>query len=125
MKRLIICSMVLLLLIAGSMLSLATMSACTQTVAEAAIEVEELYLNGESEKAIKKADEMNSYWRNKYRVMSLFVETRRLDEISASAAKISPLVTAGNDEVGGEIESLCNMLTRLVQNEFPHFYNIM
>lgn len=92
------------------------------------ITVDEIKLcnqKGDSGKASAAADELTDKWTSLEKKMSIFVCDEKLNNISASVAKIPQFVTEANDELDAELESIRRQLELLCRGELPLWYNLL
>ncbi len=88
-------------------------------------EIREYNKIGDSEKAAAAADLLQKEWYAFEREMSVFVRDDRLNTLSASVAKIPSYITAANDELDAELESIHRQLNIIYRSELPTWYNIL
>lgn len=88
-------------------------------------EIREYNKIGDSEKAAAAADLLQKEWYAFEREMSVFVRDDRLNTLSASVAKIPSYITAANDELDAELESIHRQLNIIYRSELPVWYNIL
>ncbi|MDE5740958.1 MAG: DUF4363 family protein [Oscillospiraceae bacterium] len=88
-------------------------------------EIREYNKIGDSEKAAAAADVLQNKWYAFEREMSVFVRDDKLSTLSASVAKIPSYITAANDELDAELESIHRQLNIIYRSELPAWYNIL
>lgn len=88
-------------------------------------EIREYNKIGDSEKAAAAADVLQNKWYAFEREMSVFVRDDKLSTLSASVAKIPSYITAANDELDAELESIHRQLNIIYRSELPTWYNIL
>lgn len=88
-------------------------------------EIREYNKIGDSEKAAAAADVLKNKWYAFEREMSVFVRDDKLSTLSASVAKIPSYITAANDELDAELESIHRQLNIIYRSELPTWYNIL
>lgn len=88
-------------------------------------EIREYNKSGDSEKAAAAANVLQKKWYSFEREMSVFVRDDRLNTLSASVAKIPSYITAANDELDAELESIHRQLNLIYRSELPTWYNIL
>ncbi|MDE6132751.1 MAG: DUF4363 family protein [Oscillospiraceae bacterium] len=88
-------------------------------------EIREYNKIGDSEKAAAAADVLQNKWYAFEREMSVFVRDDKLSTLSASVSKIPSYITAANDELDAELESIHRQLNIIYRSELPAWYNIL
>lgn len=88
-------------------------------------EIREYNKQGETEKAAAAADVLQKEWYAFEREMSVLLRDDRLNTVSASVAKIPSYITAANDELDSELESIHRQLELIYRTELPMWYNIL
>lgn len=88
-------------------------------------EISEYNKTGDSEKAAAAADMLQKKWYAFEREMSVFVRDDKLNNLSASVAKIPSYLAAANDELDAELESIHRQLNIIYRSELPTWYNIL
>lgn len=88
-------------------------------------EISEYNKTGDSEKAAAAADMLQKKWYAFEREMSVFVRDDKLNNLSASVAKIPSYIAAANDELDAELESIHRQLNIIYRSELPTWYNIL
>lgn len=88
-------------------------------------EISEYNKTGDSEKAAAAADILQKKWYAFEREMSVFVRDDKLNNLSASVAKIPSYIAAANDELDAELESIHRQLNIIYRSELPTWYNIL
>lgn len=88
-------------------------------------EISEYNKTGDSEKAAAAADMLQNKWYAFEREMSVFVRDDKLNNLSASVAKIPSYIAAANDELDAELESIHRQLNIIYRSELPTWYNIL
>lgn len=88
-------------------------------------EISEYNKTGDSEKAAAAADVLQNKWYAFEREMSVFVRDDKLNNLSASVAKIPSYIAAANDELDAELESIHRQLNIIYRSELPTWYNIL
>lgn len=125
MKRVIIAAVIIFAIIgysAAAALAIrsenAELSAITEEIA--------LYSNsGDNENASAAAARLCEKWYDFERKMSVFVRDDKLNTLSASVAKVPAYITAANDELNAELESIRRQLNLIYRSELPFWYNIL
>lgn len=80
---------------------------------------------GDTESASAAAEMLCKKWDRFERKMNVFVRDDKLNALSASVAKIPPYITAANDELDAELESIRRQLNLIYRAELPLWYNIL
>ena len=81
--------------------------------------------NEDTANAKAAAERLTEKWNDFEKKMSLFVRDDKLNTLSMSVSKVSPYVTAANDELDAELESIERQLRLIYRSELPLWYNIL
>lgn len=87
-------------------------------------EIAEYNKNEDIANAKAAAERLTEKWYDFERKMSLFVRDDKLNTLSMSVSKVSPYITAANDELDAELESIQRQLRLIYRSELPLWYNI-
>lgn len=88
-------------------------------------EIAEFNKNKDTANAKAAAERLTEKWNAFEKKMSLFVRDDKLNTLSMSVSKVSPYVTAANDELDAELESIERQLRLIYRSELPMWYNIL
>ena len=88
-------------------------------------EIAEYNKNGDTAKASAAAERLTEKWGSFEKNMSVFVRDDKLYTLSTSVSKVSPYITAANDELDAELENICRQLRLIYRSELPMWYNIL
>ena len=88
-------------------------------------EIGEYNKNDDIVSASAAAERLTEKWNDFERKMSLFVRDDKLYTLSVSVSKVSPYITAANDELNAELESIQRQLRLIYRSELPLWYNIL
>ena len=125
MRRVKLCSVILIIPIFLSAGSLWLISYNCNKLTSQIITVQELYEKGEIPSALDKADELNRSWNSYYKILSCLVKYDKLSGINSSIAKIRPYIENDSDELSAEFRSVLYQIKMLNNTEFPYLYNIL
>lgn len=125
MKRVMTAAVILTAVMLCSAASILTIRAENMELTAVLAEISEYSRAGDTEKASAAAERFTGMWRRFERKMSVFVRDDRLGELSASAAKVPAYITAANDELDSELESIRRRLDLIYRSELPVWYNIL
>lgn len=81
--------------------------------------------NGDSEKASAAAERLNTEWDKFEIIMTVFVRSDKINNLSSSVARVKPYVTEANDELEAELKNISSQLDLLYRAELPTWYNIL
>lgn len=81
--------------------------------------------NGDSEKASAAAERLNTEWDKFEIIMTVFVRSDKINNLSSSVARVKPYVTEANDELEAELQNISSQLDLLYRAELPTWYNIL
>ena len=88
-------------------------------------EIAEFNKNDDVPNAKAAAERLTEKWYDFEKKMSLFVRDDKLNTLSMSVSKVSPYITAANDELDAELESIERQLRLIYRSELPLWYNIL
>ncbi len=125
MKRVKLCSVILMILIIITIGTLFMIRKKCTELKDLAGQTLILYENKNTEEALKKAEELNQTWDKHYKFFHCSVKNDKLYNINSEIAKIKPLIENNDDQVISELNSLIYELDFLSNNETPHIYNII
>lgn len=124
MKRLILCATILIIIISGSVLSLLLIKNKNQELITTLDTITEYAENKKTDQALEKIKEFSQSWKNYYICVSFIVESSRLEDISASCAKLEALLLKNSEELYSECETIKYGITLIYNNEFPYLHSI-
>ena len=81
--------------------------------------------NGDTANAKAAAERLTEKWFDFERKMSVFIRDDKLNTLSMSVSKVSPYITAANDELDAELENIERQLKLIYRSELPLWYNIL
>ena len=125
MKRVKLCSVILVVLITITIGTLFIIQKKCAELKELANQTLILYENKNTEEALKKAEELNQKWSKHYKFFHCSVKNDKLYNINSEIAKIAPLIKNNDDQVISELNSLIYELDFLRNNETPYIYNLI
>lgn len=124
MKRLILCITILLVIISGSIFSLFLIKNKNQELITALDTITEYAEDEKTDQALEKIKEFSRSWKDYYICVSFIVESSRLEDISASCAKLEALLLKSSEELYSECEAIKYGITLIYNNEFPYLHSI-
>lgn len=125
MKRVVIAAAIIAAIMAYSAAAAVIIKDRNSELIAVTEEIREYNKSGDSEKAAAAANVLQKKWYSFEREMSVFVRDDRLNTLSASVAKIPSYITAANDELDAELESIHRQLDLIYRSELPTWYNIL
>ncbi|MBP1545516.1 MAG: DUF4363 family protein [Oscillospiraceae bacterium] len=125
MKRVKAAAVLIVIIILLSVGSLFILSHLNRDFKGRLYEIRSAYESGDTAKAQSLADELEAQWHSYEKKVTMLVHDDELKEIALSVSKISPFIADDSDEVTAEIDSACNQIDRLYEEEFPHLHNIL
>lgn len=125
MKRVVIAAAIIAAIMAYSAAAAVIIKDRNSELISVTEEIREYNKSGDSEKAAAAANVLQKKWYSFEREMSVFVRDDRLNTLSASVAKIPSYITAANDELDAELESIHRQLDLIYRSELPMWYNIL
>lgn len=124
MKRLILCTTILVIIISGSILSLLLIKNKNQELITTLDTITEYAEDKKTDQALEKIKEFSQSWKSYYICVSFIVESSRLEDISASCAKLEALLQKNSEELYSECETIKYGITLIYNNEFPYLHSI-
>ncbi len=124
MRRVRLCSGILIVILIASILMLLLLRSYNQELNTKIDEAIELWHGNMKEETLEKVDEITKLWA-KYSVrMSFMVQADKMEHISASVARLKPLLECGSDEFYSECESIRFSTNLIYDNHFPQLHSI-
>ena len=77
-----------------------------------------------TDQALEKIKEFSRSWKDYYICVSFLVESSRLEDISASCAKLEALLLKNSEELYSECETIKYGIKLIYNNEFPYLHSI-
>lgn len=124
MKRLILCITILVVIVSGSVLSLLLINNKNQHLISTLNMITEYAEDEKTDQALEKIKEFSRSWKDYYICVSFLVESSRLEDISASCAKLEALLMKNSEELYSECETIKYGITLIYNNEFPYLHSI-
>lgn len=87
--------------------------------------IQQVYESGDTEQALRLSNELNLFWHDYERVVTMLIHDDSLQSVNISIAKITPFISNENDELIAEIQSVYHQLDQIYEEEFPSWYNIL
>lgn len=124
MRRVKLCSLILLSIIVLSIGSVLFLNhKCNQVLSQISA-VEVLYEKKKTAEALEKTDELCRLWNQTYKILSILVKNDKLSDINGIMARLRPLLEENNEEVAAELQSAAHQLDVIRKTEFPYLHNI-
>ncbi|MBP1561393.1 MAG: DUF4363 family protein [Oscillospiraceae bacterium] len=125
MKRVILAFCLIGTVMAYSAAAVLIIRSESRELIEVTDEIIEYNKSGDSEKASEAAVMLNEKWHEFERSMSVFVRDDKLNNLSASVARVEPYIQSANDELEAELQNVRRQLTLIYRSELPAWYNIL
>ncbi len=125
MKRIKIAAVLLVIIIIYSISSLFILRHKNELLKAHIEQLQQVYEVGNKEEALKLAEELNGYWHEYEKSVTMLIHDEALSGINVSIAKILPFIRNDNDELIAEINSVYQQIDRIYEEEFPYWYNIL
>ena len=87
--------------------------------------IQETYESGDVQGALELSNELNVFWHDYERKVTMIVHDDALANLNISIAKITPFIANENDELIAEIQSVYHQIDQIYEEEFPTWYNIL
>lgn len=87
--------------------------------------IQQVYESGDTEQALSLSNDLNLFWHDYERVVTMLIHDDSLQSVNISIAKITPFISNENDELIAEIQSVYHQLDQIYEEEFPSWYNIL
>ncbi|MCM1579501.1 MAG: DUF4363 family protein [Ruminococcus sp.] len=125
MKRVKIAAVLLAVIAVYSFCSLILLKHYNNELKGRIEKIQQVYELGDTEGALILSDELNVYWHEYEKVVTMLIHDAALEEINSSIAKITPFISNENSELIAEIQSIYHRLDQIYEEEFPMWYNIL
>lgn len=87
--------------------------------------IQAAYESGDKSKALDLSYELNSYWHEYEKAVTMLVHDDSLEDVNSSVARITPFISNDNSELMAEMQSIYNRLDQIYEEESPMWYNIL
>lgn len=124
MRRVKLCSIILVVLVFFSVSSLWLIDFKCDSLVSQITGIQSLCEKKETTQALVKTEQLNRSWNNCYKLLSCLVKSDRLSEIDRSMARIGPFIENSSDDLSSELQSMLYQIDLLRETEFPYIYNI-
>ena len=124
MKRVKLCSAILISLLIISFLYLILINHYNKKAVEMVEDIKYSIENEKTEVTLQKADELLRFFDKYYVLVGLFVSRDKVTSVTCEAAKLPPMIESNHDETLIQCEAIISCLNLLYQNETPKWYNI-
>lgn len=88
-------------------------------------EIQRIYESGDVEGALALSNELNDFWHEYERKVTMIINDDALSSLNISIAKITPFISNENAELIAEIQSIYHQIDQIYEEEFPSWYNIL
>lgn len=125
MRRVKIAACLLVLIVIYSVASLFMLKFYNGQLRGRLENIQAAYESGDKSKAMELSNELNVYWHEYEKAVTILVHDESLEEVNSSIARITPFISNDNSELIAEMQSVYNRLDRIYEEEFPTWYNIL
>lgn len=125
MRRVKIAAVMLIVILAYSVGSLFVLRSCNQRLEQCLYAVGTAWKSEDSVGAMEAAEQLNRYWAEYEKTVTMIVHDDSLAELNISVAKLPPLISSDSDEVESELESALHQLEYIYNEECPYWFNIL
>lgn len=80
---------------------------------------------GDNEKALEAADNLEKEWEKYHTYASIFVRNDKITNVQTSMSRLKPLIEKDNDELNAEFENAKSGLEWIIESEIPKLTNIL
>ena len=75
--------------------------------------IQAAYESGDKSKALDLSYELNSYWHEYEKAVTMLVHDDSLEDVNSSVARITPFISNDNSELMAEMQSIYNRLDQI------------
>ena len=125
MKRVAICSYILLVIVISSVIMLFILKSNNHKLTEKLNDTLSSWKNHENDETLKKVEDLQLFWEKYCVRISFIIQSDKIEHISTSIAKLKPLLECGNDEFYSECESIRYSIKLIYYSELPKFHSII
>lgn len=125
MRRVKIAAVMLIVILAYSVGSLFVLRSCNHRLEQCLYAVGTAWKSEDSVGAMEAAEQLNRYWAEYEKTVTMIVHDDSLAELNISVAKLPPLISSDSDEVESELESALHQLEYIYNEECPYWFNIL
>lgn len=125
MKRVKIAVTLIVLIIIYSVTSLFILDNQNDLLKWRIEKIQQVYESGDVEGALALSNELNDFWHNYERKVTMIIHDDALANLNISIAKITPFISNENDELIAEIQAIYHQIDQIYEEEFPSWYNIL
>lgn len=87
--------------------------------------IQQTYESGDVQGALELSNELNDFWHNYEKKVTMIIHDDALAPLNVSIAKITPFISNENAELIAEIQSIYHQIDQIYEEEFPSWYNIL
>lgn len=124
MKRVGLCSGILLAILTCGIILLMILNSYNSQLNNKLDEALALWQDKKTDQATVKVEEIETFWNKYYTNISFMVQTDKMEHISASVAKLKPLLKSGSDEFYSECESIRFAVSLIYDSQMPRLHSI-
>lgn len=124
MKRLIISSSLLLIILIYSISSLFIVKEKNKELTASVMEVQALYESNNISGALEKSNEVTEMWNSYKKLLFITINSNKVNELNHSFSKLSPFIEEKKPELDIEFENIYFQLNNIYNMECPTWYNV-
>lgn len=125
MRRVKISACLILIIIIYSVSSLFVLRDLNNDLKSRLENIQQIYESGSTEEALRLSNELNDFWHEYERKVTMIIHDDALASLNISIAKITPFISNENEELIAEIQSVYHQIDQIYEEEFPNWYNIL
>ena len=125
MKRVIICSVILFIIVASAITMLIAIKNHNNELTQKIDVALSLWEDKKTQESLSVVNDISEYWEHYYIMMSFVITSDKMQSISMSVAKLKPLLLQNNNEFHSECESIKLALKLIYDSEIPHLHIIV
>ena len=125
MKRVIICSCILFVIVISSIIMIFILKSNNLQLTQKLDDTLLSWHNNEDDETLKKVEDLQLFWGKYCDRISFIVQSDKIEHISTSIAKLKPLLECGNDEFYSECESIRYSINSIYDSELPRFHSVI
>lgn len=125
MKRLIVCSCIIVASLTIALASLFHLNKTTSEISNELVQIKNLHSDGKTEESVKLAEETFNKWENKSKLVHIYIDDNQIIPITSSLAEVKLLLATDTPEVYAECDSIIEMLKAMKEMQIPCIHNIL
>lgn len=125
MKRLVICSCIIVASLTIALTFLFHLNRTTSEISNELVQIKDLHSAGKTEESVKLAEKTFKKWEDRSKLIHIYIDDNQIIPITSSLAKVKLLLATDTPEVYAECDSIIEMLEAMKDMQIPRFHNIL